>query len=635
MRKTLFAYVYIASTLIATIWLASCQPRSRIIEKPFYLTRNNASIEVSRISLMDTITVLDIVANGMPQSVLSIAPTSTLTDNQGNVYPILFGKSIVLGEKFAIPESGKDTFQLIFPPLKPEAKWIDFAEGAEVEDGYMIGGIQLQDMPPLESLLPNDVLTSKIDKNRPMDEQPFAFGKAAIKGKVLDYYQGMPKYVTITSFNPLIGNNGYVFIELKPDGSFEHILNVLGTSIAWVYYSGSATTAEIFVAPEQTSEVYFNIRESARNRSAIHADTAPLGKEFYYKGPLSTIVYELPEAQKLLREEYRFYDFKKTPTDLLKEYKHIQQEYIKQWSEAIYQSDLSKATKEYILAGLPVSLTLRLLNAATTLANNYRTNMDVYNMDKYQKMLDNLNEAQTSNYIDYDLSTSHNNPQSFFTPDFGMLVKRLAMDKQIVTQGLLNEMVTAARLYVTICDFIPLKEKQKEVIANMSEPCKQYLNAINDDITAIKENNRKTHGFRINKAGEVSNEDLFASIASKYRGKVVLIDFLATWCGPCAAGHQSMRPMKAELADKDIVYVYIAGENSPKERWEEMIPNIHGEHYRLTQDQWDYLCKTLNIKGIPDYFILDKEGNIVYREAGFPGVTKMKEELLKALNVKN
>ena len=258
--------------------------------------------------------------------------------------------------------------------------------------------------------------------------------------------------------------------------------------------------------------------------------------------------------------------------------------------------------------------------------------MDVYDGDKAYAMFDKLRKAQTSDYIAYDLSASHNNPQSFFTADFGLLVKNLAINKQIETKGLLNEMVTAARLYEAICDFVPLKEEQKKVIENMSEPCKQYLNATNDYITSIKENNKKTHGFRINETGEISNEDLFASIVSKHRGKVVLIDFWATWCGPCVAGHKAMHPMKAELANKDIAYVYIAGENSPKERWEEMIPNINGDHYRLTHDQWNYFGKTLNVKGIPDYFILDREGNIVYRD-GFPGVTKMKEELLKALKV--
>lgn len=633
MKKILSTCILVASTLLATTLLASCQPKNRIIEKPFYLTRNTPSIEVSRISLTDTITVLDMIVSGMPDTWIGIAPTSTLTDNQKNVYTILSGKGIKLGEGFVIPESGKGTFQLLFPPLNPDAQWIDFSEGPEVKDGFMIEGIQLKDMQPLESLLPKDVLTPMTDKNRSMEEQPFVFGETTIKGKVLDYNEGMHQYVNITSFNPLIGNSGYVFIELKPDGSFEHKLNVLGTSIVWVHYAGSATTAEIFAAPKQTSEVYFNIREAARKKSDIHADTAPLGKEFYYKGPLSTVVYELSEAKKLLREEYKVYDFKKTPKELLEEYKQVQFGYIKQWSEAIHGADLSKATKEYILAGLPVSLSLRLVEASSKLAENYRTNMDVYDGDKAYAMFEKLRKAQTSDYIAYDLSASHNNPQSFFTADFGLLVKNLAINKQIETKGLLNEMVTAARLYEAICDFVPLKEEQKKVIENMSEPCKQYLNATNDYITSIKENNKKTHGFRINETGEISNEDLFASIVSKHRGKVVLIDFWATWCGPCVAGHKAMRPMKAELANKDIAYVYIAGENSPKERWEEMIPNINGDHYRLTHDQWNYFGKTLNVKGIPDYFILDREGNIVYRDQGFPGVTKMKEELLKALKV--
>lgn len=632
MKNTLFTYLSVVCMLIATILSTGCQPKNRIIEKPIYLTRNNTSIEVSRISLMDTITVLDIVANGNPNTWIKIAKTTTLTDDQGNVYPILYGKGIEPGVEFFFPESGKDTFQLIFPPLNREAKFIDFSEGPEVENRFEIGGIQLKEMQPLESLLPKGMLTQKIDKNHSMDEQPFVFGEAKVKGKVLDYYEGMPKYVNITSFTPLIGNSGYVFVELEPDGSFEYTLKVLGTSIVWVHYSGSATNAEIFVAPKQTSEVYFNIREAARKRSDIHVNTASLGKEFYYRGPLSAVVEELAEAKELLREEYKVYNFNKTPEELLEKYKQTQFEYIKKWTEAIHQSDLSKATKEYMRSSISVSLTLRLLEASSKLAENYLINMDVYDRDKYFDMLNKLKKAQSSDYIAYDLSASHNNPQSFFTPDFGLLVRTLAINKHIETKGILNEMVTAARLYTTICDFVPLNEEQKAVIKNMSEPCKQYLNSINDYITGIKENNKKTHGFRVNETGEISNEDLFASIVSKFRGKVVLIDFWATWCGPCVAAHKSMRPMKAELADKEIVYVYIAGENSPKDRWEEMIPHIHGEHYRLTHDQWNYLGRTLNVKGIPDYFILDRKGNIVYRDS-FPGVTKMKEELLKALEL--
>lgn len=44
-----------------------------------------------------------------------------------------------------------------------------------------------------------------------------------------------------------------------------------------------------------------------------------------------------------------------------------------------------------------------------------------------------------------------------------------------------------------------------------------------------------------------------------------------------------------ELKDKDIIYLYITGETSPLGTWKNMIPDIHGEHFRVTDEQWSYL----------------------------------------------
>lgn len=93
-----------------------------------------------------------------------------------------------------------------------------------------------------------------------------------------------------------------------------------------------------------------------------------------------------------------------------------------------------------------------------------------------------------------------------------------------------------------------------------------------------------------------------------------------------------MIPMKEELKDRDIVYIYLTGETSPKGTWENMIPDIHGEHFRVTADQWNYLMNSFQIRGVPTYLLVDREGNITYKTTGFPGVDKMKSELLKVLN---
>ena len=63
-----------------------------------------------------------------------------------------------------------------------------------------------------------------------------------------------------------------------------------------------------------------------------------------------------------------------------------------------------------------------------------------------------------------------------------------------------------------------------------------------------------------------------------------------------------------------------------------MISDIHGEHFRVTNEQWNFLMSNLNIEGVPTYFIIDPEGNITYKKTGFPRVETMKEQLLKTLS---
>ena len=60
-----------------------------------------------------------------------------------------------------------------------------------------------------------------------------------------------------------------------------------------------------------------------------------------------------------------------------------------------------------------------------------------------------------------------------------------------------------------------------------------------------------------------------------------------------------------------------------------MSPDIHGEHFRMTDAQWNYLSDKFKVGGIPTYLIIDREGNVKYQKTGFPGTAKMKEELMK------
>ncbi len=132
----------------------------------------------------------------------------------------------------------------------------------------------------------------------------------------------------------------------------------------------------------------------------------------------------------------------------------------------------------------------------------------------------------------------------------------------------------------------------------------------------------------------VHGEAIMQTIADNYKGKVVLFDFWATWCGPCRMAMKQIDEIKPELAKKGCVFVYVTGETSPEGTWKQMIQKIDGDHYRLTNQQWGELCQSLNIPGIPAYLLLNKKGDKVYdnlSQGGYPGSEILKNNIEVAL----
>lgn len=135
-------------------------------------------------------------------------------------------------------------------------------------------------------------------------------------------------------------------------------------------------------------------------------------------------------------------------------------------------------------------------------------------------------------------------------------------------------------------------------------------------------------------ATDVAGTDVLTVLAKNYEGKVVVIDFWATWCGPCRQAMKLIDEIKPELQKKGVVFVYLTGETSPLAKWQEMITNIEGDHYRLTKKQWGELCGNLGLLGIPSYMILNKDGSTAYdnfKTGGYPGSDVLQNQAEVAL----
>jgi thiol-disulfide isomerase/thioredoxin len=133
------------------------------------------------------------------------------------------------------------------------------------------------------------------------------------------------------------------------------------------------------------------------------------------------------------------------------------------------------------------------------------------------------------------------------------------------------------------------------------------------------------------KYDDVAPESILQTILDRYKGKAVLIDMWATWCGPCRAGHKAMAPMKEQMKGHNIQFVYITSPSSPPTTWQEMIKDIDGDHYYLTEDQYNYILGKYESHSIPTYAIYDTKGEQTYKSIGFPGLDTIKDEIEKPL----
>lgn len=106
----------------------------------------------------------------------------------------------------------------------------------------------------------------------------------------------------------------------------------------------------------------------------------------------------------------------------------------------------------------------------------------------------------------------------------------------------------------------------------------------------------------------------FKNILKKHKGKTLVIEIWASWCGDCVKAMPKIKEVQGN--NPDVAYVFISMDKTA-DKWKLGIEKheIKGEHFMANDQMKGVFAKAIDLDWIPRYIIIDKAGKIVLYRA--------------------
>ena len=614
----------LSTLLLALITIAGWAQKEVVWENPSAFTGSgNIEFDITKMELKETETVMHFRVKFIPNYWIRFAKESFLKTPDGKEYAVVSGKKtseaesdVELDSLFWMPESGLADLVLHFKPVPTDTKEIDFIEGYD-EGAFRFFNI-CDKKTKKEPEWPAEWKGVKYAQDEKLPEAKIGKGVARIKVKLLGYKPGMGMELRVGGFRPL-GEKEYFdkSFPLADDGTATAEIPLRMTREVSVGVSGVAG-GPLVIAPGQEIALLMNIGEGNNRPLAIKGFLAKTNMDLN-----EAFVKLLPKDAQVIR--YEALSQCDTPEKRLA---WLKNEFDKRIAE-VKASDYTTAAKDLLcmeaegnfvewsrfFGGNYTNLMMTTGKARITSQKDYS---NLLRANDSLLVLSEAEKAYSYQYLDKPTSPCSDR---FWTLPLSQL------DKDFSTRApWLNELQTVYHLF-------SIDEKEWDgLMAQMKyEDCKGIVTDYQKEQERLAQELAQKESIFFKKFDDVKPENILQTILDRYKGKAVLIDMWATWCGPCRAGHKAMAPMKEQMKGQNVQFVYITSPSSPMSTWQEMIKEIDGDHYYLTPEQYSYILAKYESSGIPTYAVYNTQGEQTYKVIGFPGNEEIRKRLEEAM----
>lgn len=627
----------IIAALLAIVCMTAVAQKTVVWNNPSaFMGDNSGEFKITKVELKSTETVLHVHADYYPGGKFSFSKNSFVQTPDGSKYAITSGTKtseeetdFPLDSFYEVPKSGKVNLALHFMPVPMDTKQMDFMEGYGESD-FKFWNI-CDGKTKQKLVMPDDWKDVKYAKDEILPEAKINKGMATIKVKMLGYKPAMKMELHVGGFTPLGSKEhfGKTF-PFADDGTVKVEIPLWLTREVTVGIQGMAFS-NIVVAPGQETSILMKV--TSDNRPFVA-----------FKGYFAKTNMDLADADAKFdsfTDDYGiFLEVKDCNTPAQR--KKCLADIFNQSISKINSSKYTTAAKDLLCMGVEENFVRWTRDFASVFCEYYvdedgvvvRTSRN--HAENYQKCKDMLplteeEKAYTWKYL--------NEPASPCSKAFwDTMVSRYDHNakKNNSYNNALREIpsILGVRGNVQV-----VYAKHKDPIegflsGDAPEDCKNVIREYQAEQKRIAQELASKESVFYKKYDDVAPENILQTILDKYKGKTVVIDIWATWCGPCRAGHKAMKPMKEQLKGKNIQFVYLTPPSSPLATWQEMIKDIDGDHYYLTKEQYNYILDKYESDGIPTYSIYDPQGQMTFKKIGYPDVNQFKKEIEKAQNSK-